>query len=80
MSRAANGTPVTLIGWSLGGVIVREVARDHPDLVRELITLGTPVLGGPKYTRVGALFGKRESIDLDRLEQEIHERNLRPIA
>jgi hypothetical protein len=77
---AANGAPATLIGWSLGGVIVREVARDHPDLVREVITLGTPVVGGPKYTRVGALFAKRESIDLDRLEREIHERNLRPIA
>jgi hypothetical protein len=76
----AGGAQVTLIGWSLGGVIVREVARDHPDLVREVITLGTPVVGGPKYTRVGALFAKRESIDLDRLEREIHERNLRPIA
>jgi hypothetical protein len=80
LQSAADGAPVTLIGWSLGGVIVREVARDHPDLVREVITLGTPVVGGPKYTRVGALFVKRESVDLDRLEQEIHARNLRPIA
>jgi pimeloyl-ACP methyl ester carboxylesterase len=74
------GARVTLIGWSLGGVIVREVARDHPDLVREVITLGTPVVGGPKYTRVGALFASRENVDLDRLEQQMHERNLRPIA
>ena len=76
----AKGARVTLIGWSLGGVIVREVARDHPDLVREVITLGTPVVGGPKYTRVGALFASRENVDLDRLEQQMHERNLRPIA
>jgi pimeloyl-ACP methyl ester carboxylesterase len=76
----ADGAQVTLIGWSLGGVIAREVARDHPDLVREVITLGSPVVGGPKYTRVGAFFARRESVDLDRLEQEIHERNLRPIA
>jgi surfactin synthase thioesterase subunit len=75
-----GGARVTLIGWSLGGVIVREVARDHPDLVREVITLGTPVVGGPKYTRVGKLFARRENVDMNQLEQQIHERNLRPIA
>lgn len=76
---AANAAPVTLIGWSLGGVIVREVARDAPEAVREVITLGTPVVGGPKYTRVGALFARRENVDLDQIEQLAHERNLRLI-
>jgi len=74
-----RGAPVTLIGWSLGGVVMREVARDRPDLVREVITLGTPVIGGPKYTRVGKFFAQRENIDLDELEREIHRRNLKPI-
>jgi len=74
-----GGAPVTLIGWSLGGVVMREVARDYPGLVREVITLGTPVIGGPKYTRVAALFARRENIDLDQLERDVHQRNLRPI-
>ncbi len=33
---------VTLIGWSLGGVYARELARIHPTTVRQVITLGSP--------------------------------------
>lgn len=38
-----SGNPVSLIGQSLGGLYAREVARDHPDLVDRVITLGSPV-------------------------------------
>lgn len=34
--------PVTLIGWSLGGIFARRLAREHPDLVRQVFTLGSP--------------------------------------
>jgi len=34
--------PVSLVGWSLGGIYGRELARRHPDLVRQVITLGSP--------------------------------------
>ena len=44
--------PVALVGWSLGGVLSREVARRHPEHVRRVITYGTPVVGGPSYTAV----------------------------
>jgi len=57
--------PVDLIGWSLGGYLAREVARDCPELVRQVITLGSPVVGGPKYTAVARMFeGRGESVDL----------------
>lgn len=36
------GCKVSVIGWSLGGVFSREVARLKPDLVRQVITLGSP--------------------------------------
>ena len=52
-----RGEPVHLIGQSLGGVIAREAARDHPEAIAQVITLGTPVVGGPAYTRVGAAYG-----------------------
>lgn len=39
--------PVTLIGWSLGGVYARELSNIRPDLIREVITLGSPVQGKP---------------------------------
>ena len=52
------GAPVSLVGWSLGGIYAREMARAYPDLVRLVITLGSPyrfrpVIGGtrPSCTR-----------------------------
>lgn len=66
---------ITLIGWSLGGVIAREVARLYEPTVREVITLGTPIVGGPKYTAVGARFAERANLNLDEFEIEVHERN-----
>jgi surfactin synthase thioesterase subunit len=65
---------VHLIGWSLGGYLAREVARERPDLVRQVITLGTPVVGGPKYTVVARAF-HRQGIDVDAIEAEIELRN-----
>jgi pimeloyl-ACP methyl ester carboxylesterase len=47
-----KGEPASLVGWSLGGVIAREVARRHPDAVRGVITYGTPVAGGARHTSV----------------------------
>ena len=67
----ADGSPVSLVGWSLGGVIAREVARLHPEAVDRVITYGTPV-GGPRYTTVARAYrrgpddgGHRESRRLD---------------
>ena len=51
------GAPVSLVGWSLGGVIAREVARQHPDAVRRVITYGTPVVGGPTFTAIARAYG-----------------------
>ena len=46
-----TGRPVSLIGWSLGGVYAREMARRHPRTVRQVITLGSPyALRDPRQT------------------------------
>jgi dienelactone hydrolase len=37
-----TGGPVSLVGWSLGGVYARELARQHPGQIRQVITLGSP--------------------------------------
>ncbi len=37
-----HGRKVSLVGWSLGGIYARELARAHPTLVRMVITMGTP--------------------------------------
>lgn len=70
--------PLALVGWSLGGYLARELARERPDLVSRVITLGTPVVGGPKYTSTGALY-KRQGVALDSLEARMHERYARPL-
>ena len=70
-----DGEPITLIGWSLGGVIARETARLYESVVREVITLGTPIIGGPKYTAAAERFAKSAKIDLDEFEHEVHARN-----
>lgn len=38
----AQHGPVSLIGWSVGGVFARELARHAPQRVRRVFTLGSP--------------------------------------
>jgi hypothetical protein len=65
---------VRVIGWSFGGFIARELARERPELIHRVITLGTPVVGGPKYTVFAARL-RRNGVDLDAMEAEIASRN-----
>jgi pimeloyl-ACP methyl ester carboxylesterase len=53
--RRGHDQKVNLVGWSRGGMIAREIARARPDLVRHVITLGSPVRGGPGATSIGRL-------------------------
>lgn len=50
---------ISLVGWSLGGILAREIARLLPDFVRQVITLGSP-FNGPEGSAslVSKLFGK----------------------
>ncbi|CAG2159848.1 esterase/lipase family protein [Cupriavidus numazuensis] len=43
-----SGRKISLIGWSLGGVYARELARAMPEKVRQVITLGSPLYGAPE--------------------------------
>jgi pimeloyl-ACP methyl ester carboxylesterase len=70
--------PITLIGWSLGGYVARETARDLPAEVCRVITMGSPTVGGPKYTAAAPFFEKR-NMDMDWIEAEITKRESRPI-
>lgn len=40
-----EGEPLVLVGWSLGGIFTREVAKAHPEAVRLVVTMGTPFSG-----------------------------------
>lgn len=52
----ATGRTVSLLGWSLGGVIAREAARRHPGHIRQVITLGSPIGGDPTANRLRPLY------------------------
>jgi pimeloyl-ACP methyl ester carboxylesterase len=47
-----HGGPVSLVGWSLGGLFARELARRQPENVRKVITLGTPFSGNRRANNV----------------------------
>ena len=72
------GQPLTLVGWSLGGTIAREVARDLPQAVNRVVTMGSPVIGGPKYTSAANAL-RRRGLDLDWIEAQVAARDARPI-
>ncbi|MCV2351704.1 esterase/lipase family protein [Paucibacter sp. Y2R2-4] len=51
-----HAKPVSLVGWSLGGIYARELAKELPEHVRCVITLGTPFTGHPRATNAWKFF------------------------
>ncbi len=56
ISAANDGKQVSIVGWSLGGIYAREIAKVAPDLVRNVITLGTPFKGEAGGTHATGLY------------------------
>ena len=56
LDEISTDRPVLLVGWSLGGVFARELARQHPDRVRAVVTLGSPFSNDPKLNNVWRLY------------------------
>lgn len=68
--------PVSLIGWSLGGVFAREMARHQPDYVRRVFTLGSPINVRPDANNMMKLFrlmngGRPVSLDAEGFRRRI---------
>src|ERR1700681_1600813 len=51
-----HGRKVSLVGWSLGGVYARQLAKMMPGRVRSVITLGSPFAAGPKATNAWRVY------------------------
>ncbi len=47
-----GGEPVLVVGWSLGGLFARELARHRPNLVSAVVTLGSPFSGDVRGNNV----------------------------
>src|SRR5215472_954820 len=52
----ASGRKVSVIGWSLGGIFARELARRAPEQVRAVVTLGSPFAGAPRASNAWQLY------------------------
>jgi pimeloyl-ACP methyl ester carboxylesterase len=58
-----TGRAVSVVGWSLGGIYARELARQLPGQVREVITLGSPfALTDPRQSRADGVYRKRSNL------------------
>ena len=71
--------PVTMIGWSLGGILSREVARIIPEHVKAVCCIGSPIVGGPKHT-IYANYYKRMGFDLDAVAKRAERREKVPVS
>ena len=54
--RDQTGEPVTLVGWSLGGLFAREYAKVAGDKVGGVVTMGTPFSGNPRANHAWRLY------------------------
>jgi pimeloyl-ACP methyl ester carboxylesterase len=50
------GRKLSLVGWSLGGIYAREIAKQMPDHVRQVVTLGSPFAAADRTTNASALY------------------------
>jgi pimeloyl-ACP methyl ester carboxylesterase len=62
----SSGRKVSLVGWSLGGVYAREIAKEMPECVRSVISIGSPFAGGPRSTNAWRLYEAVSGRSIDR--------------
>jgi pimeloyl-ACP methyl ester carboxylesterase len=76
-----TGRPVSLIGWSLGGIYAREMARRHPRHVRQVITLGSPYAPhDPRQDRAHGPYQRLSHLHADGARLPSPEQRARPIG
>jgi pimeloyl-ACP methyl ester carboxylesterase len=51
-----TGMKISLVGWSLGGVLARLAARRGPDRIRQVVTLGSPFASNPRATNAWPIY------------------------
>jgi pimeloyl-ACP methyl ester carboxylesterase len=70
-----HGRPVSIVGWSLGGIYARRLAIRAPDLVRQVITLGSPFrMEEGDHSSVSGLFDRLKPL------HEVNSESLLPSA
>jgi pimeloyl-ACP methyl ester carboxylesterase len=72
-----SGRPVTLIGWSLGGIFARDLARRSPGSVRQVVTLGSPFrLARHSQSRATKVFDRFSHLHVEHRTLPLESENL----
>ncbi|HHL32647.1 MAG TPA: alpha/beta hydrolase [Oceanospirillales bacterium] len=66
-----HGRKVSIIGWSLGGIYARELAKLRPEMTRQVITLGSPFNGNLKANHASKLFQKTSGYSLSEMDKDL---------
>jgi len=64
-----TGRKVSVVGWSLGGIYARDLALQVPDMVRSVITLGSPFANDVRATNATRLYELLSGEGIDDLPQ-----------
>ena len=64
-----HGRKVSLVGWSLGGVYAREIARLAPGRVRQVVSMGSPFTGNPRANHAWELYERLSGRTYDEIRQ-----------
>jgi pimeloyl-ACP methyl ester carboxylesterase len=72
-----SGRSVTVIGWSLGGIFARDLARRSPDSVRQVVTLGSPFrLARHSQSRATKVFDRFSHLHVEHRTLPLESENL----
>jgi len=65
LDEIAKNEKALVVGWSLGGLFARELARAVPERVLAVVTLGSPFSGDPKQNNVWRIYERiaRHKVD-----------------
>lgn len=74
-----QGRKVSLIGWSLGGLLAREVARRNADDVRQLVTLSSPFARNFKASNLGGVYELINGETISHMGVDLIRRLSRPV-
>jgi pimeloyl-ACP methyl ester carboxylesterase len=76
---AEHGARVRVVGWSRGGIIAREVARDSAHLIDRVITIGSPVKGGLSVSSIADWVRVETGLTPVQISNLLRERQHKPI-
>lgn len=66
-----HGRKVSIVGWSLGGIYARQLAKMMPDSVRQVITLGSPFGGNPRATNAWRVYQMTSGQSVDETDNHM---------